>query len=139
MASGNVLTCSPYRLGQLSGRRLSVLIVSVSGGGPNGGSGCQYFPGEFDGERFQIDSTYPTPTPAYVRQGRLLADFEGDHYGAWTVSGTAFGAGPARGTWEHQQPVSGFLKRGLVNRYRGRNAVAGSVAFTAFRNHSGLP
>src|SRR5690349_21242882 len=28
----------------------------------------------------------------------LIADFEGDDYGAWKVEGTAFGNGPAHGT-----------------------------------------
>lgn len=28
----------------------------------------------------------------------LIADFEGDTYGDWVVTGDAFGKGPARGT-----------------------------------------
>jgi len=34
-----------------------VLIVSLNPGGPNGGSGAQYFLGDFDGERFQARHT----------------------------------------------------------------------------------
>lgn len=34
-----------------------VLIVNINPGGPAGGSGCQYFVGEFDGVRFKADST----------------------------------------------------------------------------------
>lgn len=56
----------------------------------------------------------PAPRPTIV-----LADFEGDDYGSWTVQGEAFGTGPARGTLPNQQPVSGFLGRGLVNTYLG--------------------
>jgi fructan beta-fructosidase len=33
-----------------------VLIVNINPGGPAGGSGCQYFVGEFDGARFKADS-----------------------------------------------------------------------------------
>jgi hypothetical protein len=46
---------------------------------------------------------------------RLIADFEGDDYGAWTVEGTAFGRGPARGTLPGQMAVEGFQGRELVN------------------------
>ena len=49
----------------------------------------------------------------------VLADFEGDSYGDWTVEGEAFGPGPARGTLPNQQPVSGFMGKGLVNTYLG--------------------
>jgi len=35
-----------------------VLIVSLNPGGPNGGSGTQYFVGEFDGKSFVSDHTY---------------------------------------------------------------------------------
>ena len=34
-----------------------VLIVNINPGGPAGGSGCQYFVGEFDGARFKTDHT----------------------------------------------------------------------------------
>jgi fructan beta-fructosidase len=33
-----------------------VLIVNINPGGPAGGSGCQYFVGDFDGARFKADS-----------------------------------------------------------------------------------
>lgn len=38
------------------GTRKHVLIVSLNPGAPNGGSGTQYFVGEFDGERFVPDA-----------------------------------------------------------------------------------
>ncbi len=34
-----------------------VLLISINPGGPNGGSGTQYFVGDFDGERFTSDQT----------------------------------------------------------------------------------
>ena len=37
----------------------------------------------------------------------VVADFEGEDYGAWKVTGTAFGQGPARGTLPGQMEVSG--------------------------------
>ena len=40
----------------------------------------------------------------------LIADFEGTNYGAWKVTGAAFGPGPAHGTMPGgQMPVSGFF------------------------------
>jgi len=62
----------------------------------------------------------------------LLSDFEGKDYGAWTVSGTAFGLGPARGTLANQMPVSGFLGKGLVNSYTGGDASVGTLTSPPF-------
>src|SRR6185295_18314864 len=62
----------------------------------------------------------------------LIADFEGKDYGAWTATGTAFGAGPARGTLPNQMPVSGFLGKGLVNSYHGGDASVGTLTSPAF-------
>ena len=49
----------------------------------------------------------------------VVADFEGDDYGDWKATGTAFGTGPARGTLPGQMPVTGFLGKGLVNSFHG--------------------
>ncbi|NQU22042.1 MAG: hypothetical protein HQ567_12220 [Candidatus Nealsonbacteria bacterium] len=57
--------------------------------------------------------------PPAERPPILLADFEGQDYGDWKVEGEAFGKGPARGTLDNQQPVSGFRGKGLVNTYLG--------------------
>ncbi len=48
-----------------------VLIVNINPGGPAGGSGCQYFVGEFDGARFKADHT-----------ATLWADHGADFYAA---------------------------------------------------------
>lgn len=117
-----------------AGRRSSkwVLIVNVGSGAPAGGSGCQYFVGEFDGQRFTLDSTYPHPQAEWVPEGRLLADFEGGDYAGWQAVGEAFGAAPASGTLPHQQPVTGFRGRGLVNTYRGGDAAQGMLTSPEF-------
>ena len=49
----------------------------------------------------------------------LFEDFE-HGYDKWKVEGEAFGKEPAHGTLPNQNPVSGFLGKGLVNSYRGR-------------------
>ena len=38
-----------------------VLIVNLNPGHPAGGSGCQYFVGDFDGRRFELDASHPIP------------------------------------------------------------------------------
>jgi beta-fructofuranosidase/levanase len=102
-----------------------VLIVNINPGGPAEGSGCQYFVGEFDGEKF-------TPEPLagalaeFVPTGELLADFE-QGYGNWKAEGEAFGTEPARGTLPNQQPVSGFKGERLVNSFRGGDASQGTL------------
>jgi fructan beta-fructosidase len=62
----------------------------------------------------------------------LLSDFEGKDYGAWTVTGAAFGTGPARGTLPHQMPVSGFQGKGLVNSYLGGDGAVGTLTSPSF-------
>jgi non-lysosomal glucosylceramidase len=66
------------------------------------------------------------------RPPRVLADFEGDGYGDWTVEGAAFGRGPARGTLPDQNPVDGFAGRGLVNSYLGGDGPTGRLRSPAF-------
>lgn len=62
----------------------------------------------------------------------LVADFEGDTYGDWEVTGEAFGTGPARGTLPNQMEVSGFEGRGLVNSYTGGDRTQGTLTSPEF-------
>jgi fructan beta-fructosidase len=75
---------------------------------------------------------------AAARDDIVIADFEGEDYGAWKVKGTAFGTRPARGTLAGQMPVSGFLGKGLVNSFLGGDDSTGTLtspAFTIERKH----
>jgi sucrose-6-phosphate hydrolase SacC (GH32 family) len=108
------------------------LIVNVGSGAPAGGSGCQYFVGEFDGTQFTLDATYPKPVPESVPEGRVLADFEGGDYAGWRAAGTAFGDRPAAGTLPNQQAVDGFRGRGLVNSYLGGDGAVGELTSPEF-------
>jgi fructan beta-fructosidase len=54
------------------------LIVNVGSGAPAGGSGCQYFVGDFDGKQFTLDASFPKP---------LWADWGRDFYAAVSWSG----------------------------------------------------
>src|SRR5881296_1302615 len=61
-----------------------VLIVNVGSGAPAGGSGCQYFIGDFDGTRFTLDiPEFLADTPARsVEEPPLWADYGRDFYAA---------------------------------------------------------
>ena len=57
-AHGGVWECPDlFPLPGPSGRNHWVLLVSITPGGPNGGSATQYFIGQFDGHRFVPDDT----------------------------------------------------------------------------------
>lgn len=47
-----------------------VLFVSINGGTRWGGSGVQYFVGDFDGERFVLDGSLPADAVRWVDHGR---------------------------------------------------------------------
>ena len=120
---------------RVEGQRESrwVLVVNVGSGAPAGGSGTQYFVGDFDGSRFLPDpASTPKPQPEWVPTGTVLADFE-KGYGDWQTTGDAFGSGPAMGTWDGQQAVDGFEGRGLVNTFRGGDGAQGTLTSSLFR------
>src|SRR5436305_494090 len=62
----------------------------------------------------------------------LFADFEGDTYGDWTTTGTAFGTGPAKGTLPGQTPVTGYRGKGLVNSFHGGDGPTGTLTSPEF-------
>ncbi|WP_380166413.1 GH32 C-terminal domain-containing protein [Jannaschia sp. R86511] len=106
-----------------------VLLVNLNPGSIAGGSGAQYFVGDFDGTTFTSDDGEAYEPPA----GEVLADFEGGGYGdGWRSTGTAFGAGPASGTLPGQQQVTGYLGEGLVNSFLGGDGPTGTLASPEF-------
>ncbi len=122
----------PLAVEGTTGRRHWMLVVSVNSGAAAGSSGVQCFVGHFDGQRFSRDPSYPRPQPGWIPEGRLLADFEGDDYGDWVATGSAFGSGPARATLPKQQPVHGLRGRGLVNTSFGGDIAQGTLTSPPF-------
>jgi levanase len=111
-----------------------VLVVGLNPGSIAGGSGTQYFVGDFDGIRFTSDDTATYTPPS----GTVVEDFESGTYGGWTTTGTAFGAAPATGALAGQQTVTGFQGRYVVNGFNGGDGPTGTLtspAFTIGRRH----
>ena len=75
----------------------------------------------------------PMPEGAKLPRSKIvLADFEGADYGDWKATGKAFGKAPARGAISNQQPVSGFVAKGLVNTYLGGDGPHGTLTSPSF-------
>lgn len=56
-----------------------VLLLNMNPGNPNGGSGTQYFIGDFDGKSFMVSSKFEEllqPLPEFVPTGEIFEDFE---------------------------------------------------------------
>ena len=110
-----------------------VLVINLNPGSIAGGSGGQYFVGDFDGTTFTSDDppTYTPPT------GTILQDFEDASFAPWTTTGVAFGDGPASGNVPGQGGVTGFLGDQLANSFHsaegnGSDASTGTLTSPEF-------
>lgn len=63
----------------------------------------------------------------------VIADFEGDSYGQWEVTGNAFGVKPANGTLPGQMHVDGFVGKGLANSFVGGDNSIGTLTSSPFK------
>jgi len=104
-----------------------VMLVSLNPGGIAGGSGTQYFVGDFDGTTFRADGPATYQPPA----GTLLQGFESG-YGGWTATGTAFGSQPATGSLPGQQDVTGYVGDRLANSFIDFDAAQGELTSPSF-------
>ncbi|NKY39523.1 hypothetical protein HGA02_08295, partial [Cellulomonas septica] len=108
-----------------------VLVVSLNPGSPTGGSGTQYFVGDFDGTTFTPDDLRDDDD---VPAGDVVAAFEGPTYGdGWETTGSAFGSGPVAGALPGQHPVSGFVGERVVNSFLGGDRPVGTLTSPPFR------
>lgn len=112
-----------------------VMVVNLNPGAVAGGSGGQYFVGDFDGVTFTSESTVTAdPLP----EGVVFQDFE-NGYGDWVVNNEPgneangpFGDAPATGELDGQTPVTGFVGSGLVNSFLGQDWATGSLESPSF-------
>ncbi len=117
-----------------SGEEYWVLIENMGVGNPNGGSGTQYFIGQFDGNTFTVDENFKkllAVQAAIVPEGITFEDFE-NGYGNWEVSGTAFGNEPANGTLSDQKEVTRFKGKKLANSFYGGDESKGKLLSAPF-------
>ena len=109
------------------------LVVNMNPGSVAGGSGGQYFIGQFDGTNFIAEKdSILSPTPEFAPEGKVIADFEGETYGDWKVTGEAFGPGPAKGKFSNQNPVDGYKGGRLVNSYFRDDSTTGTLTSPEF-------
>ena len=104
-----------------------VMSVSLNPGGIAGGSGTQYFVGDFDGTIFTPDGPASYQPPS----GTLLQGFENGYTG-WTPTGAAFGSQPASGSLPGQQAVTGYVGEHLVNSFIDFDGAQGELTSPAF-------
>ena len=62
----------------------------------------------------------------------VLADFEGESYGDWKVTGEAFGPGPAHRVLPGQMTVTGFQGKGWVSSFTGGDRPTGTLTSPEF-------
>ncbi|SDY92281.1 glycoside hydrolase family 32 protein [Tessaracoccus flavus] len=114
-----------------------VMIVNLNPGSPAGGSGAQYFVGEFDGETFTAENVV---TGEETVPGTVIEDFE---FGSWAESDWTvvnesgdfngpFGDGPQAGAWRDQQEVAGYRGDSLVNSFVGWDWPTGTMTSAPF-------
>jgi sucrose-6-phosphate hydrolase SacC (GH32 family) len=113
-----------------------VLVVNLNPGSPAGGSGGQYFVGEFDGTTFTSESTV---SDAALPAGEVFAGFNGGTYEGWSVANEPGNSAngpwtdaPASGTLPGQNAVSGFIGAGLVNGFADGDWPVGTLESPMF-------
>lgn len=105
-----------------------VMVVNLNPGSIAGGSGGQYFVGDFDGTTFTSDDPATYTPPA----GTVIEDFEAATFGSWATTGTAFGTGPAAGAIDGQQGVTGYEGQQLANSFHSGDGTVGTLTSPEF-------
>ena len=107
-----------------------VLVVNVNPGAVAGGSGGQYFIGQFDGKTFAADSLITASQPP----GTAFDDFEGGSFAAlgWAATGGLVGSTPATGALAGQTIVTGFHGNHLANTFINGDATTGTLTSPSF-------
>lgn len=97
-----------------SNERRWVMLVSINPGGIAGGSGMQYFTGDFDGVTFRAEGAAPPDAPL---QDHQWVDYGADFYAATTIS-AAPGGKPVlfgwMGNWDYAQKMPTTPWRGAM-------------------------
>ena len=116
------------------GKEYWVLIQNMGTGNPNGGSGTQYFIGQFDGKEFHVDKNFMkllSQQEAIVPPGTAFESFE-KGYSNWIVKGDAFGKSPSNGSIDNQNKVSGYIGEKVANSFNGGDQSTGKLISPTF-------
>jgi sucrose-6-phosphate hydrolase SacC (GH32 family) len=108
-----------------------VLVVNLNPGAVAGGSGAQYFIGNFDGKQFTADNVFDPGTPP---AGVVFQDFESANTFAalgWTTTGAFAGRGPVS-----EGGPTGFLGKQLVDTFFGGDTSEGTATSPTFKINS---
>jgi fructan beta-fructosidase len=108
-----------------------VLVVNINPGSKAGGSGAQYFIGEFDGVEFHAENVYDNSPPP----GAVFEEFEADGTYqdlGWTPTGDFVGLGPATGNIPPQGGVSDFQGLRLANTFTNGDSARGTLTSEPF-------
>jgi fructan beta-fructosidase len=117
--------------GKKPGNTKWVLVVNVNPGSVAGGSGAQYFIGEFDGKQFTAEGVFDPSTPP---PGVVFQDFESATTFAgigWTATGDFVGKGPVS-----ESGPTGFLGNQLVDTFFGSDTSEGTATSPTFNINS---
>ena len=101
----DLLVVPVVEAGHRTGASRWLLVVNINGGTPAGGSACQYFVGQFDGQQFINDN---------VRDLELWADWGADFFAAQSWSNLPKNASPTWIAWmsnwryANQEPTTPF-------------------------------
>ena len=109
-----------------------VLVVNLNPGSVAGGSGAQYFIGNFDGTEFTAENIIDPTTPP---SGIVFQNFESGNTFAdlgWTATEDFVDKGPVTGSLPGQGPVSGFLGSKLVNTFFNGDSSVGTITSPTF-------
>lgn len=109
-----------------------ILVINLNPGGPAGGSGSQYFIGEFDGTTFTADdsSLYSNEAPV----GTLINDFEAadETILGWTATGDLAKSFISSGNQQGQSGVSEYQGNQLVNTFTNGDGSVGTITSPTF-------
>ena len=132
-ATGGVWECPdlfPLAIDGDSKNTKWVLLINLNPGSIAGGSGGQYFTGQFDGTRFTADNVSAGTPPA----GTVFQDFEATSYAAigWTATGDFAGAPLAAGNLPGQGGVAGFQGSRLADTFVNGDGGVGTITSPTF-------
>ena len=115
-----------------------VMVVNLNPGAVAGGSGGQYFVGDFDGTTFTSETTVPVPEDT-LPEGTLFEGFNDGTWNGWTANNEPgndqsgpWGEAPTTGTLPGQMTVSDFSGAGFVNGFNGHDGPTGTLESPTF-------